>query len=208
MKNKATPTLHDNDQPNAALAGGNSGARQIFKLGLDVDLNNAVTAIQCGAGEIKRGQSFSRARLLGWVRTQVNAGHTVHTIYEACGFGYTLRTLAAAVVLGHSDAQTNAPMKKIIRISRAHFDPQKVNEVIPLLLESRDVIWPKQEQLPGYVDGDLGIDRQNGSMLWITFWDTLEHAKALGSLPEMVESNARFKAGGLKFDPIITHEIL
>jgi len=74
MKNKATPTLHDNDQPNAALAGGNSGARQIFKLGLDVDLNNAVTAIQCGAGDIKRGQSFSRARLLGWVRTQVNAG--------------------------------------------------------------------------------------------------------------------------------------
>jgi hypothetical protein len=47
-ENKATPTLHDNDQPNAALAGGNSGARQIFKLGLDVDLNNAVTAIQCG----------------------------------------------------------------------------------------------------------------------------------------------------------------
>jgi hypothetical protein len=55
MKNKATPTLHDNDQPNAALAGGNSGARQIFKLGLDVDLNNAVAAIQCGAGDIKRG---------------------------------------------------------------------------------------------------------------------------------------------------------
>ncbi|HEX4706840.1 MAG TPA: hypothetical protein VH229_03840 [Candidatus Udaeobacter sp.] len=43
MKNKATPTLHDNDQPNAVLAGDNSGARQIFKLGLDVDLNNAVT---------------------------------------------------------------------------------------------------------------------------------------------------------------------
>lgn len=90
MKNKTTPTLHDNDQPNAALAGGNSGARQIFKLGLDVDLNNAVTAIQCGTGDIKRGQSFSRARLLGWVRTQVKAGHTVHTVYEACGFGYTL----------------------------------------------------------------------------------------------------------------------
>src|SRR5438093_11853129 len=90
MKNKATPTLHDNGQPNAALAGGNSGARQIFKLGLDVDLNNAVTAIQCGAGEIKRGQSFSRARLLGWVRTQLNAGHAVHTFYEPGGFSYML----------------------------------------------------------------------------------------------------------------------
>jgi hypothetical protein len=93
MKNKATPTLHDNDQPNAALAGGNSGARQkIFRLGLDVDLNKAVTAIQCDAGEIKRAQSFSRARLLGWVQAQVRAGHTVHTVYEACGFGYTLHS--------------------------------------------------------------------------------------------------------------------
>lgn len=99
-------------------------------------------------------------------------------------------------------------MKKIIRISRAHFDPRRVDEVIALLLESRAVIWPKQEQLPGYVDGHLGVDRQNGSMLWITFWDTVEHAKALGSLPEMVESNARFTAGGLKFDPIITHDLL
>ena len=108
MKNKATPTLHDNDQPNAALAGGNSGARQIFKLGLDVDLNNAVTAIQCGAGDIKRGQSFSRARLLDWVRTQVKAGHTVHTVYEACGFGYTLHH---ELVGGGAHSLVTTPMR-------------------------------------------------------------------------------------------------
>ena len=54
------------------------------------DLDDAVTATECGAGDIKRGQSFSRARLLSWVRSQVNAGHKVHTVYEACGFGYTL----------------------------------------------------------------------------------------------------------------------
>jgi len=121
-------------------------------------------------------------------------------------------SIGARVVLGavptHLGLQTKALMKKVVRISRAHFDPQRADEVVALLQESRAVIWPKQEQLPGYIDGVLGIDRQNGSMLWITFWDTVEHANGLGSLPEMMESNARFKAGGLKFDPIISHDII
>src|SRR6185503_12639002 len=35
-------------------------------------------------------QKFTRARLLDWVREKIAAGHTVHTVYECCGFGYTL----------------------------------------------------------------------------------------------------------------------
>ena len=66
------------------------GARHVFKLGLDVDLRFVVTAIQCDLGVIKPAQKFTRAQLLDWVRTQVAAGHAVHTVYEACGFGYTL----------------------------------------------------------------------------------------------------------------------
>jgi len=98
--------------------------------------------------------------------------------------------------------------KGIIRISRAHFDPAAADDVVKLLLEERAIIWPEQEKLPGYLDGSLGIDRQNGSMIWVTFWDSVEHANALGSLPQMAASNGRFRARGLKFDPISTHEIV
>ena len=65
-------------------------ARHVFKLGLDVDLNYCVTAIQCDHGALKPAQKLTRPQLLKWVREQVAAGHAVHTVYEACGFGYTL----------------------------------------------------------------------------------------------------------------------
>ena len=61
-----------------------------FKLGLDVDLHNIVVAIQCDHGTIKPAQKLSRPQLIDWVKDQVAAGHRVHTVYECCGFGYTL----------------------------------------------------------------------------------------------------------------------
>jgi transposase len=84
------PTLHDESNLTNFRAAGNGAVGEVFKLGLDVDLNTIVTAIQCDSGEIKPAQKFSRARLLGWVREKIAAGHQVHTVYECCGFGYTL----------------------------------------------------------------------------------------------------------------------
>lgn len=63
---------------------------EVFKLGLDVDLKNIVVALQCGNGQIKPARKFTRAQLIAWVKERVAAGHPVHTVYEACGFGYTL----------------------------------------------------------------------------------------------------------------------
>ncbi len=62
-----------------------------------MDLNYCVTAIQAGHGPVRPAQKWTRAQLVKWVREQVAAGHDVHTVYEACGFGYTLHgELAAA----------------------------------------------------------------------------------------------------------------
>lgn len=94
---KRKPTLHGEEKNNNPSGGSNPGVRHVFQLGLDVDLRNIVVAVQCDGGEIKRAQPFTRARLLEWVRGQVAAGHRVVSVYEACGFGYTLhRELSAA----------------------------------------------------------------------------------------------------------------
>jgi len=85
-----------------------SGARHVFKLGLDVDLRFVVTATQCDHGVIKPAQKFTRAQLLLWVRAQVAAGHTVHTVYEACGFGYTLHH---ALVGAGAQSLVTTPMR-------------------------------------------------------------------------------------------------
>lgn len=75
---------------NTAVAPATSAPGHVFKLGLDVDMKNIVVAVQCERGAIALPQKWARARLLDWVQKQVAAGHIVHTVYEACGFGYTL----------------------------------------------------------------------------------------------------------------------
>lgn len=83
-------------------------ARHVFKLGLDVDLNYCVTAIQCDHGAIKPAQKLTRDQLLKWVKEHVAAGHQVHTVYEACGFGYTLHE---ALVAGGAKSLITTPVK-------------------------------------------------------------------------------------------------
>ena len=58
---KTQHTLHDETNLNANPVPDKSAVHHTFKLGLDVDLNNIVTAIQCDHGEIKPAQKFSRA---------------------------------------------------------------------------------------------------------------------------------------------------
>ena len=85
-----------------------SVARHRFALGLDVDLNYCVTAIRCDHGAIKPAQKLTRAQLVKWVREQVAAGHEVHTVYEACGFGYTLHE---ALVAAGAQSLITTPVK-------------------------------------------------------------------------------------------------
>lgn len=73
-----------------------------------MDLNNLVTAIQCDRGTIALAQKFSRARLIDWIQKQVAAGHAVHTVYEACGFGYTLHH---ALVAAGAHSLVTTPMR-------------------------------------------------------------------------------------------------
>lgn len=83
-------------------------ARHRFALGLDVDLHYAVTAIQCDHGTLPPAQKLTRAQLLKWVTEQVAAGHEVHTVYEACGFGYTLHE---ALVAAGAQSLITTPVK-------------------------------------------------------------------------------------------------
>ena len=91
MKNKAI--LHGEIECNNLGESGNGAVGQrrcCFKLGLDVELRNVAVAIQCERGPIGLAQKLSLQQLLGWVKQKVGQGHAVYTVYECCGFGYTL----------------------------------------------------------------------------------------------------------------------
>ena len=107
MKN-TNPTQHGSSDLNPITSTGNALVRHVFKLGLDADLNYLVTAIQCDQGTVALPQKFTRARLIAWVEKQTAAGHTVHTVYEACGFGYTLHH---ALVAAGAHSIVTTPMR-------------------------------------------------------------------------------------------------
>src|SRR4029453_320481 len=96
MKKTNLKPIHDMNTTTPIPAQRNSvmsaraAAPLTFKLGLDVDLRQVVVATQCERGVIPLAQKLTRAQLLAWVQEQVRAGHAVHTVYECCGFGYTL----------------------------------------------------------------------------------------------------------------------
>jgi hypothetical protein len=83
-------TPHTETDNNPSPAADKSAVRQIYTLGLDVDLRYVVTAIQCDQDVIAPARKYTRAQLVAWVQEKVLAGHTVRTVYECCGFGYTL----------------------------------------------------------------------------------------------------------------------
>jgi len=84
------PTPHTETDNNPSAATDKSAVGHTYTLGLDVDLRFVVTAIQCDQGVIPPARKYTRGQLVAWVKAQVAAGHTVRTVYECCGFGYTL----------------------------------------------------------------------------------------------------------------------
>jgi len=87
---KKTTTLHDERELNNSAAGSKEAKNQVWKMGLDVDLRYIVVAMQCGRGTIEPARKFLRAQFIAWVKERTAAGQSVFTVYECCGFGYTL----------------------------------------------------------------------------------------------------------------------
>jgi transposase len=87
MKTNIKPT---HDLTTTTQLGAGDKPRPVIKLGLDVDLKQITATVQYEQQNPKPAQSFTAGRLAAWVKEKVQAGHTVWTVYESCGFGYTL----------------------------------------------------------------------------------------------------------------------
>jgi len=87
---KSNTTFHDLNITTQNPIRSNATLRPVLKLGLDVDLKQITVTIQADHQMPKTAQSFTRDRLVEWVREKAQSGHTVWTVYESCGFGYTL----------------------------------------------------------------------------------------------------------------------
>ena len=69
--------------------GGGAG-RAVIKLGLDIHARLYVVVAQHGHGTPKPARRFEPGEFAPWVESLRRAGHEVHVVYEACGFGFGL----------------------------------------------------------------------------------------------------------------------
>lgn len=68
-----------------------------IKLGLDIHSKLYVVAVQYDHALPKPPRRFAPHEFVPWVQSLLGQGHSVHVVYEACGFGFTLyRQLLAA----------------------------------------------------------------------------------------------------------------
>lgn len=65
-------------------------SRSIIKIGLDVHARLYVAVAQYDHLLPKPARRLAPSEFVPWVEAQLSAGHTVHVVYEACGFGFGL----------------------------------------------------------------------------------------------------------------------
>ena len=97
----------------------------------------------------------------------------------------------------------------IIRISRGTFDPTRYDEVAERLNTSQAQLIPAVTALPGNLSFYAGIDRASNSMVNLSVWETIEHAKQMDSLAPMLALAGEFQKLGVQFErPITNYETL
>jgi transposase len=96
-------------------------SRSIIKIGLDVHARLYVAVAQYDHLLPKPARRLAPMEFLPWVEQLLRAGHTVHVVYEACGFGFDLyRELKA---LG-AHCYVIAPRKLDEQFTRVKTDPR------------------------------------------------------------------------------------
>jgi quinol monooxygenase YgiN len=77
------------------------------------------------------------------------------------------------------------------------------------MAEAGQVLIPAIRRLPGCVSYYAATDEGSSTMVNVSVWDTLEHAQAMATLPEMGELAKEFIALGVEFErPIVNYQTL
>jgi quinol monooxygenase YgiN len=96
-----------------------------------------------------------------------------------------------------------------VRISKGYYSPDLHPEVTARLNASSKTLVPAIRAMPGCLSYYAGSDQTSNTMINVSVWDTLEHAHAMGSLPEMAALAKDFIALGVEFErPIVNYPVL
>jgi hypothetical protein len=84
----------------------------------------------------------------------------------------------------------------VVRISKGQFQRERTVEVERLNADSEQELRSVLGAMPGLVHYYVGIDREVGTITNVSLWDSLEHARGLDGLPEMLALRTRGGGAG------------
>lgn len=97
----------------------------------------------------------------------------------------------------------------IVRISKGSYPSDRHAEFTARMAEAGKTLLPAIKALPGCVSYYAATDAASSTMVNVSVWDTLEHAEAIATLPEMGALTKEFIALGAEFErPIINYPAL
>lgn len=97
----------------------------------------------------------------------------------------------------------------IVRISRGTFDPARYDEVAERLDASQAQLIPAITTLTGETLVFMPVLRASNSIVNLSIWETIEHAKQMDSLAPMLALAGEFQELGVQFErPITDYETL
>jgi quinol monooxygenase YgiN len=97
----------------------------------------------------------------------------------------------------------------IVRISKGSYPPSRHAEFTARMAEAGKTLIPAIQRLPGCLSYFAATDETSSTMVNVSVWDTLEHAQAMATLPEMAALPREFIALGAEFErPIVNYTSL
>ena len=97
----------------------------------------------------------------------------------------------------------------IVRISKGRYPSSRHAEFTERMNKAAEFLIPAIRRLPGCVSFFAATDEASCTMVNVSVWETLEHAQAMATLPEMGVLAQEFVALGAEFErPIVNYEAL
>jgi quinol monooxygenase YgiN len=97
----------------------------------------------------------------------------------------------------------------IVRISKGRYPAGLHAEVTARMDRAGKTLVPAIRKLPGCLGYYAATDEPSSTMVNVSMWDTLEHAQAMATLPEMTALALEFTALGVEFErPIANYSVL
>jgi quinol monooxygenase YgiN len=94
-----------------------------------------------------------------------------------------------------------------VRLTRGRFAIDQYDVMVERLRDAESVLVPAVRELPGLIDYYAGIDRDSGTMIRVSVWDSSEHAEAIATFPAIVSAKALFESFGVEWEPSVTYDV-